>query len=216
MGSLAMYRNMNFPAPLAALGFLAACAATVLCGCTVLAALFLGKRRIAVVTIGVVAPCAVLYLGLLFGFSFSSRDISLARGQEKYFCEIDCHLAYSIVDLKQDLAAASRRYVITLRTRFDETTISSRRPKGRPLTPSPRTMQLVDASGAHYLPEAIVGTPLPTPLIPGQSYTTQVIFQMPPHATDPKLLIQTTPQWPDHIVIGDENSWLHGKTYLAL
>ena len=32
-------------------------------------------------------------------FSAGSHETDLARGQEKYFCEIDCHLAYSVVDV---------------------------------------------------------------------------------------------------------------------
>jgi hypothetical protein len=31
-----------------------------------------------------------------------------------------------------------------------------------------------------------------------------------------RLLINTIPRWPDRLVIGDENSWLHKKTYFAL
>jgi hypothetical protein len=57
---------------------------------------------------------------------------------------------------------------------------------------------------------------LTTPLIPGQSYTTELSFRIPSSANHLRLLITTSPQWPDHVVIGDENSWLHKKTYFAL
>jgi hypothetical protein len=31
-----------------------------------------------------------------------------------------------------------------------------------------------------------------------------------------RLLVRTEPQWPDRVVIGDENSWGHERTFFAL
>jgi len=210
---LAINSNMNFPAPVAALGFLAACAGTILSACALAVAAFIRKRQVAQLTLLIVASSALVYFGLLFGFSLASRDHLLAHGQEKYFCEIDCHLAYSVLQVKTEPADT---LVLTLRTRFDETTISTHRPKDAPLDPSPRTLQLIDSRGATYSPESTAGTPLTTPLIPGQSYTTELTFRIPSEAKNLRLLVTTTPAWPDHVVIGDENSWLHKKTYFAL
>jgi hypothetical protein len=160
-----------------------------------------------------IAAGAIVYFALLFGFSAGSRETVLAHGQEKYFCEIDCHLAYSVVDVKTQPAG---RYVITLRTRFDETTTSPSRPKDATLTPSPREVRLLDSAGHEYAPVTSAGTPLLTPLKPADSYTTQLEFNLPQDAIGLRLLIKTAPQWPNHVVIGDENSWLHKKTYFAL
>ena len=55
-----------------------------------------------------------------------------------------------------------------------------------------------------------------TPLQPGESYKTQLEFRVPKDAKGLRLLINTIPAWPDRLVIGDENSWLHKKTYFAL
>lgn len=208
--------NMNFPAPLAAMGFLAACAGTVLSACALVAAAFVGKLKIARLTLSILSVCAAVYFGLLLSFSLVSHDRVLAPGQEKYFCEIDCHLAYSIVDVKKETLGVSDVYTLVLKTRFDETTISSHRPKDAPLLPSPRTVALVDAAGHRYSPVAISGTALSTSLIPGEAYTTRLKFSVAPQAEGLRLLVTTTPQWPDHVVIGDENSWLHRKTYFAL
>jgi hypothetical protein len=208
--------NMNFPAPVAAVGFLAACAGTLLSLCALAMAAFVRKRQVAQLTLLIVACGAFVYFGLLFGFSLGSHDHFLAQGQEKYFCEMDCHLAYSVLQVKTGPSIALTHYVVTLRTRFDETTISSQRPKDAPLIPSPRTVQLIDSRGATYSPESAGGTSLTTPLIPGQSYTSELSFRIPSDAKDLRLLVTTTPQWPDHVVIGDENSWLHRKTYFAL
>jgi len=216
MWHLGMNSNMNFPAPLAAMGFLAACAGVLLSVCALLGAAFVGKRKIAQLTLSLAGCGALAYFGLLLVFSLASHDRLLSVGQEKYFCEIDCHLAYSVLDARQEATGANNRYTLILKTRFDETTISSRRPKDAPLAPSPRTVELLDASGRGYLPSAVAGTALTTSLIPGASYTTELTFYVPSEAQDLKLLITTTPEWPDRVVIGDENSWLHKKTYFAL
>jgi|SRR5579872_3952309 len=208
--------NINFPAPLAVLGFLGACGGLLLAAGAVLIFLFARKpkfARTAGITIGV---GAAVYLALLVGFSASSHSTTLAIGQEKYFCEIDCHLAYSVADVKTSPDGGRTDYLVTLRTRFDERTISPSRPKDAPLMPSPREVQLVDDAGHEYAPVSSAGTALMTPLTPGESYQTELEFQVPKDAAGLRLLIRTVPGWPDHFVIGDENSWLHKKTYFAL
>ena len=205
--------NMNFPAPLAIVGFLALSGIVLVSVGAVCVFWFAHKLKFARLAGLFLAGVAVTYFALLFGFSAGSHATVLAQGQEKYFCEIDCHLAYSVVDAKPQ---PDGHLVITLRTRFDETTTSPSRPKDAPLTPSPRDIILTDAAGHDYAPVATSGTPLLTPLKPAESYTTQLEFNVPKDATSLRLLIRTTPGWPDHLVIGDENSWLHKKTYFAL
>src|SRR5258708_21459151 len=210
--------NVNFPAPLAVMGFLAAAAGTVLALAAAAIAWFARKPKFARACLLIVSAGAALYVGLLLGFSLASYPQVLTRNQEKYFCEIDCHLAYSLLDVKTEPAAGSTHYIVTIRTRFSQTTTSPSRPKHATLTPNPRTVLLIAADGHRYQPVATEGTPLVTPLKPSDSYTTQLAFEIPP-ATDPKslrLLITTTPAWPDRVVIGDENSLLHHKTYFAL
>jgi hypothetical protein len=210
--------NMNFPAPLAVMAFLAAIAALILALASAAIAWFARKPKFARTCLLAVSAGAALYLVLLLGFSLASHPQLLTRSQEKYFCEIDCHLAYSLLDVKTEPSASSTHLLVTIRTRFDETTTSPSRPKDATLTPSPRTIVLLDPAGHQYAPIATQGTPLLTPLKPSDSYTTELTFDLPPTA-DPKslrLLITTTPAWPDHVVIGDENSLLHHKTYFAL
>jgi hypothetical protein len=213
--------NMNFPAPLAVLGFLAACGGLFLALASSVISWFVRKPKIACGMLLLGAVGAILYLGLLSGFSLASHATTVPRGQEKYFCEIDCHLAYSVVGVQTQALSTALRYRITLRTRFDETTTSPSRPIDAPLNPSPRIIRLIDASGNEYVPVTVQGTPLLTHLKPADSYTTQLEFRVPKEtapgeATSLRLLLQTAPGWPDHFVIGDENSWLHKKTYFAL
>jgi hypothetical protein len=216
MGTPAMASNMNFPAPLAILGFLGACGGLFLGIAAVLIFWFARKPPFARMAAFAIAVGAAIYFALLFGFSAGSRDTSLARGQEKYFCEIDCHLAYSIVYVERQPGPDSTDYYITLRTRFDGTTTSPGRPKDAPLLPSPREVRLVDAGGGEYAPLSTAGSSLLTPILPSDSYTTRLVFRVPNHASGLRLLLSTIPAWPDHLVIGDENSWLHRKTYFAL
>src|SRR5215472_10468781 len=215
-GSLTMASNMNFPAPLAVVGFMGACIALVLALAALIIFWLAGKRKFARHAAVAIGSGLAIYFGLLIGFSLGSRTNILSRGREKHFCEIDCHLAYSVVDVKTHADAASNGYLVTLRTRFDETTISPHRPRYAPLTPSPREARLIDSAGREYSPVSSSGASLRTPLKPADSYTTQLEFSVPKDASGLRLLLNTTPAWPDHLVIGDENSWGHEKTYFAL
>lgn len=59
------------------------------------------------------------------------------------------------------------------------------------------------------------GTALTTPLRPGESYTTDVAFDLPPEVKTATLLIKEG-EWLTHLVIGHENSPLHRKTKFQL
>lgn len=215
MGAM-MATNMNFPAPLAVLGFLTAGLGLAVCVGAALIFWFARKPKFARRAVVAVGLGVVVYFALLLGFSAGSRDIALAQGQEKYFCEIDCHLAYAVTEVVMKPDREATDCYVTLRTRFDETTISPNRPPDAPLMPSPRDVRLIDASGQQYAPISTGGSSLITPLRPGDSYSTRLEFRVPTEGGALRLLLSTTPEWPDHFVIGDENSWLHKKTYFAL
>lgn len=215
-GATGAASNMNFPAPLAVMGFLAAAIGLFVAIAAVLIFWLTRKPSLARVAAFALAGGAVIYLALLLGFSAGSRETLLSRGQEKYFCEIDCHLAYSVLDVKTQDQGTVSDYVITLRTRFDEMTTSPNRPKDAPLTPSPRELRLIDESGKQFEVASTAGTSLTTPLTPASSYTTQLEFKIPKASRGLRLLLETTPGWPDHFVIGDENSLGHKKTYFTL
>jgi hypothetical protein len=214
--SVTMASNINFPAPLAIVGFLGMCGGLLLAIAALVIFWLARKRKFARHAAVAISAGAVTYFALLIGFSLGSRTNILSHGQEKYFCEIDCHLAYSVVDVKTQTTADSSDYLVTLRTRFDETTTSPSRPKDASLTPSPREVRLIDSRGQEYAPVSSSGTSLMTPLRPAESYTTRLEFRVPKDASELRLLLNTAPAWPDHLVIGDENSWMHKKTYFAL
>ncbi|HXZ27980.1 MAG TPA: hypothetical protein VEG08_08285 [Terriglobales bacterium] len=174
----------------------------------------------------------VAYLAVLVGFSLASRETVLASGENKYLCAMDCHAAYAVVEVKQEktvggpahpLSARGTYYVVTLRTWFDGSTTAPWRPKTAPLTPDARLVEVVDEQGRRFpesreaeqaLAESGVGsTPLAQPLLPDTSYTTVLVFDLPAETRAPRLLVsQAAPA----LLIGNESSWLHAKTWFRL
>src|SRR5262245_27939644 len=173
------------------------------------------------------------YHTTLFVFSILSKTQVLTHGEEKHFCEVDCHLAYSIVDVTrmktigvapEHITAAGTFYVIRVRTRFDGTTISPTRGDGE-LYPNPRKLVIVDANGREYLPSAqatetfarngLRSTEISTPLRPSESYTTTFVFDLPTNSSHPTLRIQQD-EWITRLIIGHENSPAHKQIYFQI
>src|SRR5713101_6006562 len=173
------------------------------------------------------------YLAAILAFSLAGHEKILARGEEKHFCEIDCHLAYSIANVRQtktlgtapNQSTAQGVYIIvTIKTRFDETTIAPWRGNGL-LYPNSRALTLVDECGNKHAPAdgalpalyatQTSGTPLTAPLRPGESYTTEIVFDLPADVKTATLLINEGDFF-THFVIENENSFLHGKTRFRL
>jgi hypothetical protein len=208
--------NMNFPAPHAVMGFIALCGGLFAAIVITIVGLFMGNRRLVRWTWRIAAIAGVTYFILLIGFSVASREHLLNRGEEKYFCEIDCHLAYSIptVRVVDEPDISDKEYIVTVHTRFDEKTISPARDDG-PLTPNPRLIRLIDSSGQEYAPASNQELATNAALRPGDSYDANLTFHVPAQARGLKLFI-TSSGWPEHWLIGDENSPLHTRVYFAL
>ena len=215
MWQAGIHSNMNFPAPVAVLGFLAAVAGLGLSVLALFVLLMMHRVKWMRWIAAIAGAGAVVYFSLLFGFSLASREVTLAAGEEKYFCEVDCHLAYSVQASREEIQSGQRALRVTLQTRFDETTISPQRPKDAPLAPNARQVRIIDDRGRSYAPDTISGTPLTSVLIPAQSYETELSFRLPADAQELRLLI-FSPSWDANLLIGEENSLAHKKTYLAL
>lgn len=180
---------------------------------------------------GAVIAIAGAYFLLLGGVSFASSEETLPPGGWKYFCEIDCHLAYSVAGVQtaaalgpelQQTTARGKFVIVRVKTWFDERTISAHRGNG-PLTPNSRRVLLVDDRGRSYDPSAEGqfalarggnnSKPLTQALRPGESYTTDLVLDVPKDARGLRLLIiEDDPE--TRFVIGHENSLLHKKIYL--
>ena len=139
--------------------------------------------------------------------SLISHNRTLDLGQEKHICEVDCHVAYSVVGVKTQGA----RYTVTVKVCFDQTTISARRGMG-PLTPNSRYVAVVDGRGRRY--EAPTDG-LRRPLVPGESYTTDLVFDVPANAGQVRLILRNAdPE--SAFMIGHENSFWHGRITFQL
>ncbi len=211
-----MYTNVNLEAPIGALALLGT--GFILFVSAIVLIYFLIKRKRAGVRFALAATVviALVYVALMLGFSFASHEQVLARGQEKHFCELDCHLAYSIVNIRQaktvgeppnQMVAREQFTLITIKTRFDESTIAPGRGNAL-LYPNSRALTLTDDRGNRYRPAAEFGTRLTTPLRPGESYTTEVAFDLPA-GVKPTTLLVNEGDWITHLIIGHENSPLH-------
>lgn len=165
---------------------------------------------------------AVVYSTLLLAAALFSHERTLAPGERKYFCEMDCHIAYEVTGAA---APDATTRVVTVRSWFDPSTIASFRGNG-PLFPNPRTIWLVDDAGRHHEPDSAAtakwdeahgspSTPLDRELRPGESYTTNLAFTVPPGARGLRLFIGSS-VGPERLLIGHEFSPLHGRIYFAL
>lgn len=224
-----MYCNTNFEPHLSALFFLGTAGLLLL---LILASLGLWFWRTQWLrySLGAMLLLLIGYGGLLLGFSVFSHERTLAPRQEKYFCELDCHLAYSVQKVEQvkqigQALANGTFYIVTIQARFDETTTAPWRPRDVPLTPDPLNFALVDAHG-DAVPTSAVGRKawealhgaspyFFRPLRPSESEEGTFVFDAPPAMRSPRLLA-TIVGFPSQVLIGDENSLLHKKTYFSL
>ena len=146
------------------------------------------REPLARITLRLLAGGAGVYVVLFLVASLTSRNRVLAVGEEKHICEVDCHLAYSVAATKSEaLASGLVRHTVTVKVRFDEETISSRRPRDATLTPNSRYVALIDAQGHRY-PGSTEG--LRRKLIPGESYTIDIAFDVPPDARELRLVLR--------------------------
>ena len=228
-----MYTNVNLAAPLGVLALLGTGLVLGTAGLILVYTILARKFLTMIAVLFSASVILVLYLVAMLVLSFFSREQVLTRGQEKHFCEIDCHLAYSILDVRQtktlgtppnQISAAGSFYVVQIKTRFDETTINPNRGNGL-LTPNGRVATVVDEQGREYATSqdgemALAqahgsGKPLTTPVRPGEFYTTSLVFDLPTGVDNPTLLI-TESEMVTHLVIGHENSLFHKKTRFQL
>jgi hypothetical protein len=218
-------------APFVVMAFLLTGVSLGLAGVGFLLGLKAKKWMIVRISAFVALGIAGVYGAACVGSALASHERTLAPGELNYFCEIDCHLAYSVTGVRSmrtvgsgptAVHAKGTFYVVTLRTWFDPKTISSQRPLDAALWPNPRQVALVDARGRIYstslLGQRALGepsVPLTQELRPGESYETRLVFDLPSDARSPRLLLADAfPLSP--LLIGHEMSPFHRKVYFQL
>ncbi len=218
-------------APLMVLAFLAAVGLTGLAGVAFLWSLGAGRFVRAVRIAGSGALVLALYGSTWLWSARTLPERTLAPGESKYFCEIDCHLAYTVqavervTTLGEGAAAVNAEgvfLVVTVRTWFDERTISARRGVERPLRPGLRDVRVVDGTGRSWQTslagqKGLRGSTVPAfqPIRPGESFDSQYVFDVPADIESPRLLV--TDRFPlSALLIGHENAPGAGRIYFAL
>jgi len=223
-------------APLVVLTLMGTCFLLGVAGLIAIYGLVKGRRKAVKKSVLAGAIVAGGYLVLLLGASVVSDEKVLAMGQQKYFCEIDCHEAYSIVgartaktigEAEDQRTAAGTFYIVTVKVWFDEDTISSRRAKDMPLYPNPRMALLIDQHGQEYesspaaqraleRAEGKATIEFTQPLKPGESYTRELVFDVPGDVANPRLYVTLAGGIPGPLLIGHERSPLHKRILFDL
>ncbi len=217
--------NTDGLTPFSVLAFLALVGGTGAGAVAVVAALLARHRvlarRLALITAGGWG----VYALLLVTASLTSKSRLLGLNEEKHICEVDCHTAYAVTAVRAgstigtgatDPAPRRASYVVTLRVQFDEETISRRRGM-MPLLPGARAIRLMDRGGATYTPSPEAFDALRKCLVPGEAYTTDLVFDLPADIIEPRLFIGADPFLPiDAFLIGHESSLFHKKTVFRL
>ena len=220
-------------APLVVLAFLGTGFGVVLCLLLALAGILRKSRQLVLGGLAVAAGLAITYSVVLLGLSVFSSDTELPLGGWKYFCEIDCHIAYTVEGVQearsvgpemQPVSTRGKFVIVRLKSWFDPSTISAHRGDA-PLVPNERVILLQDGAGKTYKesPKAeallaaadIHSTRLRTALRPGESYLSYLVFEIPYESTQLRLLL-TSAESPDAAIWGDENSPFHKKAYFRL
>ena len=215
------------------LAFLGTIGLLVLCAFVAIIGAFRKSRSAVVGAIGAGATILLGYASILLGLSLLSRDVEITQGAWKYFCELDCHIAYTIGGMQvigsvgpemQPISTNGRFAIVQLRTWFDPTTISARRGDGL-LTPNARVITLRDGRGREFVPseksESILvaaklrSTPLRAALRPGESYVSYIVFEIPNDATRLRLLLTSSDE-ESVLIWGNESSPWHEKSYFRL
>ncbi len=220
-------------APFVVLAFLALGGALGATALALLAAAILRKSRLLPWIAGFGAVVVLGYAGVLLADSLVSHERVLGHGEKKYFCEIDCHLAYSVEEVEtapilgpplHPLRAKGRWLVVRLKTWFDENTISRHRGDS-PLQPNPRVIYVRDADRRRFAPSpqaehaltaaGRTSVPLTRPLRPGESYETLLAFDLPPGIRDPRLYVGSDDPV-TFLLIVHEQSPLHRKVWFRI
>lgn len=180
-----------------------------MCGLPVAGVLFsFLKPALAKFAMAAVAASAAGYLILLLGLSLTSKETVLETGQLKYFCELDCHQAYTV----QGVTREANRAVVAIRAWFDPDTTGPKRGNS-PLTFYDRRIELIDGQGRRYAPAPV---DLRRPVRPNESFTVELAFPVPSDARDLRLLITEREVFPTQFLIGHENSLLHKKIWFKV
>lgn len=173
-----------------------------------------------------------LYLAGLLATSLASDDRLLGWHHPKPFCGfyIDCHVSVSVEGVTTTPAIGEGAHRVTAEGMFYVVTLRySSNAIRAPLSTGSPAATIRDDQGRMYSraseAEAVLTStlehpaPLPRTLAPGESVTTQIVFDLPPEAPAPRLYVRQgfgIDRLVELFLIGDEDSLLHRRTWFWL
>jgi hypothetical protein len=163
----------------------------------------------------------VFYALIFLVSSIFSEEKTLAVNEPKEFCGfyLDCHLHAAVGDVKRTKTFGGKTangefYIVKIKVSSD-----AKRESLNLITPN---FEIVDADGNRFGRDASLEKPEPVweQKVPaGGSFEKEVIFDLPTEIKNPRLDVREG-YGIDHaieaILVGDEDSFLHKRTYFKL
>jgi hypothetical protein len=169
-----------------------------------------------------------VYGGSLLTVSLISRERVLPRGADLRFCGFyfDCHMAVAVDSVERAAAVGAARangefYVVSIRVSSNaiRETLRLMNPEYQVLDAAGRRYARSAAGEAAFTAQTGAKAALVLPVPAGGEYHTAVVFDLPADIQNPRLLVRDV-GGPDLVLegllIGDEDSFLHKPTTLAL
>lgn len=173
---------------------------------------------------GGVAVWFILYGILLFGFSLSSTEKTLALNEPKEFCGfyLDCHMHTAVTEVQKTKTIGSKTakgefYIVKIKV--------SSNAKREPLQLIGTEAKVLDEQKNSYgrdldAEAALSSQPeFETRIAPAETFTKEIVFDLPAGVKAPRLDIRDgygIDTCIEAVLIGDEDSIFHKRNYFKL
>lgn len=144
------------------------------------------------------------YVAILLVVSVLSHEQVIPLHASKKFCGADCDMWISVDNAER----IDNRYIVRVKVQSEAARVT--------MKPSGVTALLIDERGREYSgTDELDVSALVRPVGPGESYTKTLVYHVPPEVRNPRVLLEEG-GWITRIIVGDEGSFLHKKTLVAL
>lgn len=181
-------------------------------------AIYTGKVWLRNFVFGGGAVWFVFYFAMLLGFSLTSQERELVLDEPKEFCGFyfDCHMHTAVTGVRTtkkigNKTAKGEFYIVAVKVSSDA--------KRATLGFGGLELFVVDDARNVYHPSTDVENPEPPftrPVGAGESFETEIVFDLPADVQDPRLDIHDDHGWIETLLVDDEDSLLHKRAYFKL
>lgn len=183
--------------------------------------LVVGKPSLLKYTVGCCLVWLAAYALALFGVSLSSSEQTLAFHEPKRFCGfyLDCHMATEVSTVRREKEYKGQTAIGGFWIVGIEVSSDARRAKLRIISPR---FQVVDEGERRFDPVRLLSTPsmtLERRIGPDERIKGEIVFDLPESVKNPRLDVQMVDPIDvafETILIGDEDSLFHKRTYFSL